>query len=797
MTSVTDLARQLSEMERRLRAVERGAQMPRTSLEGGALVVNDTDGTPMLAVGELEAGSGLFAVAGMNGGQVVANDLDLPEGTITETDISDSAISTPKLRANAVTADKIFAGSVTADKIAANAVTAGKIAAGVITADRLAVGVIASAVIYEQCNDVGAWRQDGGGTGTITSVAVADNPAGPKVWRCVGNVHGLVLPHNIPVDPTALYRIRMRVRNTIAPSVPGTQLVYLGFAGVAADGVTYVKADNTTSTTAVGAHYVGVSGGAYPVGPGWTEIVGYLRGYGATVGTGGARPDPNSPGQLAPLATFIRPVIHTNYNSGDGTTEIGLVEVAVIPSMANGAVVIADGQVDASKFRASSRSGARAEVTPWGLQLYDAEGNAVISLLSNSANYLEMTDAGGNNIATISEGGAASFESISVDGDIEVMGRSLLGALGGLDHPGLPDGGSTLDMMPRGIVAFGEQVFGSTYGTGTDTGMFELAFEARPNRVYAFRVSDSLVSLDMSASTTAHGYVGYRFRIEYPAAAGGVAAIPTFSSPVMGYDYKPVVDVGSSAFVTLGGHKLLRCPASGVRGSNPLEVTAGTNRVLVSFYNPGAAPATFYNNTANPLQIWVEDIGMLVPETGVLNNGSGGATPPKSTYTKTYDATWSGAYDGSGAYESWHGSECFFGYLSSTNGNQKAMIGFPYTTIQSDLSGAAVSKVEVYLYANHWYYNAGGTMVIGYHAAGTTRPGSFSGTTNRLTSTSWPKPGGRWVNITSQIGGSLWAAGTARGIVLGPGPSTAWTYYGRVNGFGMSSPPKLRITYTK
>ncbi|MFG2056461.1 hypothetical protein ACGFI9_20805 [Micromonospora sp. NPDC048930] len=131
MTDVYALAARLADYERRLAAVERTAQAPRTTVEGGTFSVVDPDGNPIFLVSEDEEAGGYVAQAA-NGATLVASDLDLPGGTITETDISDEAISTPKLTANAVTADKIAAGAITADKIAANAVTADAIEAGAI-----------------------------------------------------------------------------------------------------------------------------------------------------------------------------------------------------------------------------------------------------------------------------------------------------------------------------------------------------------------------------------------------------------------------------------------------------------------------------------------------------------------------------------------------------------------------------------------------------------------------------------------------------------------------------------------
>ncbi|XTZ13935.1 tail fiber domain-containing protein [Micromonospora echinospora] len=138
--TIAQLARRLADFDARLTAMERGPRLSHASIEVGALVVHDESGQPVLTVGHQADGE--YGVVGLNGGVVVATDLNLPAGSITETDISDDAISTPKLTANAVTADKIEAGSVTADKVAANAITADKIAAGSVTADKLTADAI-------------------------------------------------------------------------------------------------------------------------------------------------------------------------------------------------------------------------------------------------------------------------------------------------------------------------------------------------------------------------------------------------------------------------------------------------------------------------------------------------------------------------------------------------------------------------------------------------------------------------------------------------------------------------------
>jgi hypothetical protein len=141
-TTAERLAAKIARLEARLTAVERGSQMRRTSIEGGTLAVNDPDGVPVLLVGQQDDGT--YAVVGVGAGRVVANDLDLPAGSITETDISDGSISTPKLRANAITADKIAAGAITAEKISGDAIDGRTITGGTLrtaaTGARLEIG---------------------------------------------------------------------------------------------------------------------------------------------------------------------------------------------------------------------------------------------------------------------------------------------------------------------------------------------------------------------------------------------------------------------------------------------------------------------------------------------------------------------------------------------------------------------------------------------------------------------------------------------------------------------------------
>jgi hypothetical protein len=200
-------------------------------------------------------------------------------------------------------------------------------------------------------------------------------------------------------------------------------------------------------------------------------------------------------------------------------------------------------------------------------------------------------------------------------------------------------------------------------------------------------------------------------------------------------------------------------------------------------------------------RIYVEDVGPVLTYTNYdmsTNNGGGAGSGSPQTYTKTYTATWTGSYQSDNSRKNSNG-DMYQGYYSSTNGNQKSVIGFNNTQIQSDLAGATISSIKLTLKNKHWYYNSGGTVVVGYHnntssSAPTTYPG---GTESVNTFSGWAKGATKTVTLSNSIGNAL-RDDTAEGIIIGPGDSSSKTYYGYFAGYNDSANrPKLTITYTK
>ena len=110
-----------------------------------------------------------------------------------------------------------------------------------------------------------------------------------------------------------------------------------------------------------------------------------------------------------------------------------------------------------------------------------------------------------------------------------------------------------------------------------------------------------------------------------------------------------------------------------------------------------------------------------------------------------------------------------------------------------------VESVSVFLYSWHWYYNSGGSAIIGMHGF-TSPPGSFGGGNEWMVGApGFAKPGGKWVDL-APAGMTSWANGTWKGIMLGSTISGAdtLTNYGRfTDETDPSNKPVLTITYRK
>jgi hypothetical protein len=410
---------------------------------------------------------------------------------------------------------------------------------------------------------------------------------------------------------------------------------------------------------------------------------------------------------------------------------------------------------------ATALEGTRVELNAQGVILYDANGQPVINIsAAASGNFFQITDGTDSALASLDSMGNGTFQEVSAD-DMIIDGDSFLD-----DY---------YDPLPKGIVAFAG--YGPSFGSASDIigagpntalGIAEISFIAEAGRRY------EVTCIGQIRSTSANDAGVFILR-------DGGENTPTLASTQFArIDWV----VGPNAGNTTVGTLIYRG-----------EFTEGLHRLLATFYT--ATGTATLRTSIFDFYFTVEDKGssVLVPNTFVLNTGGGDATPV-TNYTKTYNATWFQTYRSTGAQKT--DTTANQGQLDSgSDGNQRSLVGFDYATIRNDLAGATISKITLTAYAEHWWYNSGGTAVIGTHNY-TSKPSSWSDSRvnqNRQTSSSWPRAAKRTVTLSTSIGNEL-RDGSTTGIAFGPGNSSDTIYYGKFTGSG-SNRPSITISYTK
>ncbi|MCD9904642.1 hypothetical protein LUR56_40220 [Streptomyces sp. MT29] len=206
-------------------------------------------------------------------------------------DLIDAIIDETKLAAAAVTAAKIALGAVGSTALADGAVLADKLAKAAVTSTRSAPGAVTLNALGGAASDLAAQRYvdamgDPAAWTVLTKAATArwehlDNVLDARTGRTVGQATGHVTLRGtvkVPYDPDVLYRVSARIR-TLTPTTTGTDTVYVGVAGIAADGVTLVNREGAAAYNSQ--HYIAASNASLPSSSGWVSYVGYVKGRAA------------------------------------------------------------------------------------------------------------------------------------------------------------------------------------------------------------------------------------------------------------------------------------------------------------------------------------------------------------------------------------------------------------------------------------------------------------------------------------------------------------------------------------
>lgn len=411
----------------------------------------------------------------------------------------------------------------------------------------------------------------------------------------------------------------------------------------------------------------------------------------------------------------------------------------------------------------TAEDGQRVELNQQGLQAYDADGDLTINISANPSggDYLSLRGTDGSTVASIADTGDASFNNVYADVDLFVAGSSVT---------------DQFTALPKGMLAKVNAPTNSAASTDTGT----------PGAA----VWNRIVISDFDPTRTYR--VGYNMRINVPIAQTYVVSLCYYN-----WDARATnIDNDGQLFSHQYGGRSTSLTDTAVSGEFVYSNAAppGTDLHL-GFYVTASVAGVNYQG---PGYAYLEDLGPILTESTfdptTEGGGGDGGTTPVTSYTKTYASTYSRSYNGSGALLHSNG-DIYQGQYSGTNGNQRSLIGFNYSTIQADLSGATITKVELTMTNTHFYNNSGGTAVIGTHSY-SSAPSTWStgSVVESINTFSWAKGATKTVTLSNSIGDSF-KSGAAKGIALGPGDSTSLTYYGFFN--GAVGNPKLKITYTK
>lgn len=369
----------------------------------------------------------------------------------------------------------------------------------------------------------------------------------------------------------------------------------------------------------------------------------------------------------------------------------------------------------------------------------------------------------------------AGDTSISPDGVQAPAGTFDELAVGGEDL------NTILDALPRGMRAWGTLSENSKFDS--DTTKFarraELQTTLLPDRLYRVQLSSHF--LDVSSSSNATVREELRYSLDQTNITTGI-------SPESGR--KEWTGTWIRQHVQTGNTR-------SVPGLEFLLDTEGWTEErhfwLMFMILPEQAdrPVRVVARSDYPVTLSVEDMGPSQP--GLLkrwNDGSGTGTqdpePTKRRYTKTYNSTGYRVYDNNGSDTSGNDKDVVQGLYAGGPSRLLRKGGWLFPSWTSDLSGAKIEKVEMYVYMNHSYYTAGATV----NACVWSSP-MRDNLTNFQQIKGWKRNTGKWITIPK-----AYHNGFKNGTYVGVGvkPTTSYAeQYARFNASGA----RVRITYVK
>lgn len=418
--------------------------------------------------------------------------------------------------------------------------------------------------------------------------------------------------------------------------------------------------------------------------------------------------------------------------------------------------IAADGNIIAGPV-----AGTHSEMNSSGLEayVYNPNGAPLKTVRIGTGNNDVFTIVNGDNIvASADQLGRAMYSSLHVPQQLyDANGNLIQGAVFyGREFT------EWLNDLPRGVIAWGSSATSVTANTAEKLIVHTQA-DVYPGRLYKCSVAGEF------KTSNAYGDVAFVTRLQLGAKATTTSSVLKFCG---GFAYNGNYNY---SLPTLEGIFAVASP------------TYASIALCAYTYNSGESVTI-----SEPTDLRIEDIGPYRNNTTTLSTAA-----TKQNYISVWSCNNSATYQENGAV---HTGINYLGqgYTGQpTFGNEHSLLLFTGTafsgektkTIATAMSGATITKVELWLYGVDWYNNTGGTAVVSANTL-TALSNTVPNTTKKEFA-GFPKPGGKWIDITS-----LWS-NTSRGIWLGRSPSASMEYFGKFGNHTHADEPCVRIFYTR
>jgi len=395
-------------------------------------------------------------------------------------------------------------------------------------------------------------------------------------------------------------------------------------------------------------------------------------------------------------------------------------------------------------------------------------GQTLIRPAIQSPNFQSGTSGQGQGWS-INEDGSAEFNNLTTNGQATGPTASYddLSANNTFTYQGT-ELSDIIAQFPQGVIASGVFLL-PTGSVSTQQIIGGLTWVAQDNRYYEFVISD--VTYTNPTFAAGHG--------------GEISLL------------NDGVNVGNfQEFIGNAGDSLGHTFSSFSNGG----IAAGAHTLTVGI---AAQPTTdSITVIAHHATVLVKDHGPAVAETGFAGTISG-----PSSHSFTMNAVHSASYQGGGAQSNGSGADIgdrmYFGEDPgfAPNGNWRSYAWFNSGTNLSSMAGfVSCSKFQVTVNIPWWYAIAGGTLYIGHHNDNSGSPPGSEPASHAYQEVSQAFTARGQTKTISLLGNATIMAavkaGTFKGIILGPGPTTSFNYYGYGEGSDHSL-PQISATYLK